>query len=417
MTLEDCVRIAVLKSPDLAVAASRLDEAKAALRKTYAPFSPQGTFAANQTQLGYDEVGVINKGRRWDSHTYTASVDATWNVFNGFRDWDRWKGAKFDAKASAENAAAVRHQLVLQTIRAYYGLLVAARSIGAQQENLKSKQEHYELAYARFKAGVRSYSDVLNAQIQMKQSEIQLIDAQTQRSTSLHALNILLDYPLSYPTDVVDSIRFEPVDEDLDADIINAFKARPEILQAQAQVRSAEAARSLAYHDFMPVLSVGGLYDYAISGIPAQNNVLAPTLNPYWQVNLGVSFPFWDGGTRVQEILRSRAAVDENAENLRRVQRQVSGEVSAAYLALERNQKVYQIAQDQASEARDDLKITSERYKNGGASFLEVVDAQANLLTAELNAIQSLYDFHIAKYDLKRAMGQDPLPGETDETR
>ncbi|MFI5361983.1 MAG: TolC family protein [Elusimicrobiota bacterium] len=420
LSLEDCVRLAVEKSPDLAVAAKRLDESKAALRKTYAPFSPQGTFTANQTQLGYDELGILNKGNRWSPNTYNASVNATWNVFNGFRDWDAWKGASFDAKSVAQTLEAVRHQLVLQTIQSYFGLLVADRTIEAQKENLRSKKEHYELADARFKAGVRSYSDVLNAQIEMKQSEIQLIDDQTQRSTSLHALNILLDQPLETAVALVDSVDFSPVAENLDDSIALAFKLRPEVLAAEAQVGSAEAARNLAYHNFLPVVSVGGLYDYAVSGVPSENNLYAPTLNPYWQVNLGVSFPFWDGGTRVQEIKRSRAAVDENVENLRKVRRSVTAEVSTALLNVERNQKVYKIADDQVSEAREDLKIITERYKNGGAGFLEVVDAQALLLTSQLNAIQSLYNFHIAQYDLRRATGRDPLlngSGETHEIR
>lgn len=412
LSLEDCVRIAVEKSPDLAVAARRLDEAKAERRKTYAPFSPQGTFTAGQTQLGHDQLGVENKGNRWDSGSRSARVGATWNVFNGFRDWDRWRGAGYDEKASAENLAAARNQLVLETVRAYYGLLVAARSIEAQNENLKSKQEHYDLAKARFQAGVRSYSDVLNAQIQMKQGEIQLIDAQSRRSASLHALNILLDRPLSHPTQVVDLIHFNPVAEDLGGSIDIAFKRRPEILQAQAQVQSASAARSLAYHDFLPALSVGGLYDYAASGSPPASGALGQPLNPHWRVNLGLSFPFWDGGTRVQEIRRSRAAARASEENLRKVRRAVSKEVSQAYLSLERNQKVYKIADDQVRAAREDMKIISERYKNGGAAVLEVVDAQANLLQAQLDAIESLYDFHVAKHDLRRATGQEPpMPG------
>ncbi|MBI4056052.1 MAG: TolC family protein [Elusimicrobia bacterium] len=405
LSLQDCIRIALEKSPDLSISKHRLSQATAQLRKTYAPFSPQGTFSANQTQLGYDQFSVLNKGTRWDSSTRNATLSTNWNLFNGFRDWDKWKGAKYDREAAAETLMAAQRQIIIETIQTYYGLLLADKSIEAQKENLKSKQEHYQLAQARFKAGVRSYSDVLNAQIQMKQSEIQLIDTESKKKSSLFALNILLDLPISNPTTIIDELRFEPIQEDLEQNIQMAFTQRPEVLQAQDELHSTEAGRSLAYHDFLPVLSLGGLYNYTVSGTPTGIS----NRNPFWQFNLGLNFPFWDGGVRLQEILRTREGVKIAEENLERVRRTVKNEVAEAYLNSERNQKVYQVAKDQVQAAKEDLKIVSERYKTGAASVLEVVDAQANLLTVQLDAIQSLYNFHIAKFKLKRAVGLTPM--------
>src|SRR5581483_2130470 len=185
LSLEECVRMALAKSPDLESARQKLVQSRALLWKAVAPFSPQDSFTANQTQLGYDQTGRLNKGNRWDSNTLSTALNASWNVFNGFRDWDHLKGAKADSRAAQEALEAARRQIIFQTVQAYYGLLVADRSIEVKRENLRSKQEHLQLAQARFRAGVRSYSDVLNAQIQMKQSEIDLISSQSQRRSAL----------------------------------------------------------------------------------------------------------------------------------------------------------------------------------------------------------------------------------------
>lgn len=410
LTLTQCAGIVIEKSPDLAIARDRLAQAKAQLGKAYAPFSPQGVFSVNRTQFGYDQFGVLNEGNRWDSSTRNASLSTNWNLFNGFRDMDRLKGAGYDHEAAEEALSAVRRQIVAQLIQAYYGLLLADKSIEAQKESLKSKQEHYELAQARFKAGVRSYSDVLNAQIQMKQSEIQLIDTESKKKSALFALNILLDLPVSNPTVIADELAFEPLREDMENSVRLALSRRPEVLQARDELHSAEAGRSLSYHDFLPVLSLGGLYNYTFSGAPA--GTAGSTFfsrNPFWQVNLGLSFPFWDGGARLQEIRRAGAGVRIAEGNLNKVRRTVGKEAAEAWLNLERNQKVYLVAKDQVQSAKEAFGIVEERYKNGGASALDVVDAQSNLLKIELDAIQSLYNFHVAKFELKRAVGLPPI--------
>ena len=410
LSLEECVRIALEKSPDLSIAERRLAQVTAQLRKTYAPFSPQGTFSANQIQLGYDQFGVLNKGDRWDNDTHNATVSAEWNLFNGFRDMDRWQSARHDRRSHVQSLAAVRREIAVQALRAYYGLLLADKTIDVQKENLRSKQEHHRLAQARFRAGVRSYSDVLNAQIQMKQGEIQLIDAESKKKSALFALNILLDRPVSAPTVVADETGFEPVTEDLEQNVRTAFDRRPEVLQAQEDLRVARAASALAAHDILPVLSVGGVYNYAVSGAPA--GTAGSTFfnrNPFWQVNLGLNFPFWDGGVRLQEIRRSGEGVRIGEDTLEKTRRSVRKDVADAYLDVERNQRIHQVAKDQVRAAREDLTIVAERYKNGAASALEIVDAQANLLRVQLDAIESLYNFHIAKFELKRASGLAPL--------
>lgn len=407
LSLQDCVQLALASSPDLESARQKLIQSRALVWEAVAPFSPQDSFTANQTQLGYDATGRLNKGNRWNPTTYTTALNATWNVFNSFRDWDHLKGARADSRAAQEALAAARQLLIFQTVQAYFGQLAADRSIDVQKENLRSKQEHLELARARYRAGVRSYSDVLNAQIQMKQTEIDLVSAQSQSRSAVIALNILLGRPVSATTAVQDDLGFQPTKEDLDEFVKTAFAKRPEVLQAVDELDSAKAARAFAIHDALPALSVGGLWNYSPTSPPLGVAPGAPVagLNPFWQVNLGVSVPFWDGGTRIQEARRTLAGVRAQEANVEKVKRSVEGEVADAYLALERNQQVHDIARDQVSAARDDLKIVSERYRNGAASFLEVVDAEANLLNVQLAAIQSLYNFHIARFQLKRAAG------------
>ncbi|MBI3549800.1 MAG: TolC family protein [Elusimicrobia bacterium] len=416
LSLKDCVRIALEKSPDLAVAQGRLAQASAEFYKSFSAFSPQGTFSAQQTQLGYDQFGNRNKGNRWEYGTRSAEVSATWNVFNGFRDFDRWRAARWDRAAAAETLAEARRRIVLDTIRAYFGILLGDRSIEAQGEDLKSKQEHAGLSRARFKAGVRSYSDVLNAQIQMKRSEIELIRQESAKASALHALNILLARPLSEPTTVADELAFEPVREDLTQNLKDALARRPEMLKAQDELSSAQAGRDFAFHDLLPALTVNGLYDYTVTGIPLGAGAAFPNRNPYWQVNLGLSFAFFDGGRRYQEIRRTGAGVRIAEQNLEKARRTVSKEVSDAFLDLDKNQRIYEISKTQAAAAKEDLNIVSERYKNGAASVLEVVDAQANLLRVQLEAIQSLYNFHIARFELKRSVGLNPL-GLPEESR
>ncbi|MDE2291634.1 MAG: TolC family protein, partial [Elusimicrobia bacterium] len=230
LTLRQCVRLALETSPDLAAARAKLEESEAQLGKAYAPFSPQGSFTAEHTRLGYDPTTAArNRGGRWDAETRSASLNLQWNLFDGLRDLDRLSGARFDVGSASEAVTQARRQVVVDTVKAYFSILVASRSIEAQQEDLRSKQEHLDLAKARFGAGVRSYSDVLNSQIQLEQSRIGLIGQRTSRAAALRALDILIDHPLTEETAVADDLSFSSATEDLGADVAAALARRPEL--------------------------------------------------------------------------------------------------------------------------------------------------------------------------------------------
>jgi outer membrane protein TolC len=406
LSLEECVKRALAQSPDLTIAQERLAEAEAQMKKTYAPFSPQASLTLNQTEFGYDELGQLNRGNQWNPATYNGGLALTWNLFNGGKDLDRYHGAKYDAQAGADNLAAARQSIILATIQAYYGVLSADRAIGAQSEDLNSKTEHYNQTKSMYHDGVRSYSDLLNAQIQAKVSEIQLTNLDSNREAALYSLNILLGLPVADATEVIDEFSFKPLKENLEDNLQTAYGQRPEMLAAQAEVNSAQAQESYADHDIIPTLTVGGTYNDTFAGIPygTIGNVFY-TQNPFWQVNIGVNFPIWDGGVRYQEIKRSSSAVRLAEDTLEQTKRAVQKDVASAYVEVERNQQVYQIASSQVDAAREDLKIITQRYKNGGASVLDVVDAQANLLRTQLDEINALYNFHIAVFRLKEAMG------------
>lgn len=125
-----------------------------------------------------------------------------------------------------------------------------------------------------------------------------------------------------------------------------------------------------------------------------------------WSVRAAVSLPLFNGFQRELRVEEAIASRNNTRTQVRARELQLNAEVTGAYLTLNTSLKSIALQEQNAARARDELRLTEERYRVGAATFLDVTQARATYERAESDRINAVYDYHKAFAALESAVGR-----------
>jgi outer membrane protein len=125
-----------------------------------------------------------------------------------------------------------------------------------------------------------------------------------------------------------------------------------------------------------------------------------------WSVRASVSLPIFNGFQRELRVEEAIASRNNTRTQVRARELQLNAEVTGAYLTLNTSLKSIALQEQNAARARDELRLTEERYRVGAATFLDVTQARATYERAESDRINAVYDYHKAFAALESAVGR-----------
>ncbi|NIP60378.1 MAG: TolC family protein [Gemmatimonadetes bacterium] len=127
-------------------------------------------------------------------------------------------------------------------------------------------------------------------------------------------------------------------------------------------------------------------------------------------MSLRVSVPVFQGFTRQRRVEEARVQARNAEENRRAEELRLRTVVTRAYGNLEAAHRIVTIEERNRQVAEQQLELARERYRMGAAPFLELLDAQSSMATADRDYLNALYDFHGALAQLEQASGRDLRP-------
>jgi outer membrane protein len=129
------------------------------------------------------------------------------------------------------------------------------------------------------------------------------------------------------------------------------------------------------------------------------------TKNP-WSIRAAIRLPIFNGFQRELRVEEAIASRNNTRTQVRARELQLNAEVTGAYLTLNTSLKSIALQEQNAARARDELRLTEERYRVGAATFLDVTQARATYERAESDRINAVYDYHKAFAALESAVGR-----------
>ncbi len=404
LTLAQALRQALDQNPRihlslLAIAESGDDRraAAAALMPTVAA-QAMGQRAKNNldafigipTPHGPEVVGPFNWGQ--------VGIEAHVSLFD-LSLWKKWRASHYgEASAKAQNRV-VREEVAALVVGQYLRTLRAQASVKAGESRVELAGALAQLAENQQKQGVGTKLDTLRAQLQLQTEKQRLIQAQTQRLTSLAGLGRLLDLEPTTRIELLDTLAAPVLPQTGFQEAYQAGLAqRPELAVLEAREQLAENLRQAAQGLRLPSLVATGAY--SSTGLQSQ-----PWATTY-QLTLGVRVPLFTGGLVSSRISRAKLEIDRVQDARREVRAQVGYEVQVAQAEQEAAANEVQVGDLAESLATEALSQARHRFEAGVSSNIEVINAQDELARATDNQISALYRLNQARADLARATGQ-----------
>ncbi|MBF0527155.1 MAG: efflux transporter outer membrane subunit [Deltaproteobacteria bacterium] len=395
--LEEQVNIS---NQNLAAAEAQFRQARALVQSAQSAFFPQVT------------VGPAFTRTRRSLNTASGSLSAgpdTDLLMPGNVSWelDVWgrvrrsvESSQANAQASAADLETIRLSTQAELAQDYFSLRALDAQTRLFDETITAYQKFLQVTKNRYEKGVASKADVLQAETQLKSTQAQAIDVGVGRAQMEHAMAVLLGKPasdLSIPMSPLTTAP-PPIPVDVPSELL---ERRPDIAAAERRVAAANAQIGVAEAAFYPRLTLGASGGFE-STMPASWLSWPSSL---WSVGAALSQTVFDGGARRALTDQARAAYDANVAAYRQTVLNGFREVEDNLAALRILEDEGRIQDEAVKSAEQSVTVSTNQYKAGTISYLEVLVVQTIALTNERAAINILGRRMTAGVLLIKALG------------
>lgn len=319
-------------------------------------------------------------------------------VYTGGREWAARRQARLMSEKSSVGLDYAKENVIRAVGRAYYGALKAEKEVDIKEAALKRAHERSRVAAARFRVGEVTKTAVLRADALVAGAEAELIKAGGDRKNSADVLKRL--------TNVNDDIKLAepPVKQDLSNDVTEilklAYTYRLDYRQGSLDERAATEGVSYAKGHFLPSLRIEGLYSWREQD---------PKTTFYQKESVSgsviLSVPIFEGGLRYAELSEAKSKLRESELRRLLLKHDIELQVRAAFNGIEAVKAAIESYRKQLSLAEEDYNMVFEQFKFGLATTVDVIDADATLISAQRSLMNSTYDLAAARLELRAAAG------------
>ncbi len=390
--LQRLIDAALQHNRDLRIAVLNIEQARAQYQVRRADELP--TVNAGATALRQPKVGGSGGSGGSISSTYTAGLQITsyeFDFFGRVRSLSQAQLAQFLGTEEARKT--VQISLIASVASGWLGLLADDELLAVTRRTLSTREESMKLTQLKFDHGASSELDVRQAESLLEGARVALAQQLRQRAQDENALALLLGQPVpadalaaTAPTgDIATSALAETVLPDLPAGLpSDLLNRRPDIRQAEQQLIAANANIGAARAAFFPRITLStniGSASTELSGLFKAGSFA-------WSFAPQLVLPLFDAGRNQANLDAAQVGRDIAVAQYERAVQSAFREVADALAgrATLGNQLRAQQAQAKAEETR--TKLADLRYRNGAASYLEVLDAQRSLFTAQQAVVQ-----------------------------
>ena len=399
--LQRLVEIALANNRDLRVAALNVAQMRAQYRIQRAALLPQVAAAAN-SPAQRTPGSLSNSGRAVVQHEYQVGLSASWEIDFFGRVGSLSDQALQQYLASAQARKAFEILLVSEVADQYLALLADDELLAVTQRTLDTAQASYKLALLQFQTGTGTELSVAQAETVVEQANVNHAAQVRARAQAENALVLLIGQAL--PADLPPPVPLNSqwlladIPADLPADLLIR---RPDVMQAEATLRGANANIGAARAAFFPTVSLtgfGGSASSALSGL-FKGGSLA------WSFVPSITLPIFEGGELQASLDAATLQKDINVAQYEKAIQSAFREVADGLAARGTyDDEVSSIERYVVAQQRS-LDLSEMRFRNGVDSYLTVLTAQTGLYNAQLILVSARMARLANLVDLYRALG------------
>jgi outer membrane protein len=415
ITLAQAVHMALRQNPAFQTSTDEADATRARLHQVQAAWFPRfdihqdftrgnnpvyvfGT-KLTQRQFSATDFHLNNLNTPTPLDNFQTSFDGQWRLFDSGQTLFLQRSAKRLVSAADFETEQARQDLILEVVRAYYGVLVLIENRKAANEALKTAEASAQRMETMHRAGLLVDSDFLSAKVFVSQMKDRQIRAANDLALAEMQLAREMGMSLDVPAELAATLSEpEMPAKSIEEWIRTALEQRPGLRAAQLQETAMHDETKAAKAEFGPRVGLFGSAerDAMTLGGPSGTN---------WTAGARLDFNVFAGGAQKARVAEAMANANKAKHNVEWLRSGVQMEVRKAYLDGNAAAQRAASAGDASEQAKESLRIVQNRYDTGLTTVTELLRAQTAQLDARTGYLAALQDWQVARAQLERAAG------------
>ncbi|MDX9834409.1 MAG: TolC family protein [Desulfobulbus sp.] len=409
--------IALAANPSMTAARARVEQARERVSQAAAAWWPSLDLSGGASRQRLAESGTLfdpsmaallagTTDRNLE--VYSAGLQATWVLFDGFYRRFRELQAEYDEQSAVAGLVDSRRLLVRAVAEAFLNAQLAQTNTGISQADETFYLRQLEDAENRYNVGVGPWGDILNIKVQLNTARTGLLRSQREFEAAGYGLAALMGLPEArFP----ERVRLQKQDQqtnlfapigDADTLIQEAQATRPDIRRLEMTVRGAEAATGMARAPFYPRLRAAGTVEGAREGDPGLSDE-----NFGNTIGLQLSWNLYAGGADQARLAEAKQARREAAATKAGLHNEVAGEIRRDLALLASADEQVRLQRETVALVEENRELAKNEYDAGESPLIRLNEAQRDLVATYGRLALALAARDLAAQRLLAATGRN----------
>jgi len=405
-TLRDALALAYETNPTIRAERARLRATREAGAQAWAGALPQVTASGSidQTDLtqtvqfptGAGGEQAPPSGGNIDFTAIAGGLEASQPVFTGFRNFNTIKQARARIRAGGAQLVATEQQVLRDVATAYFDVQLTMAIYELNLKNVEVLRRQNEMAQVRFEVGEITRTDVAQSEARLADARAQLSQAQGNLAVSRANYAQLVGRA---PGDLETVETLPDLPETLENAQALAREFAPAAVGAREQAEVSRRQIAIARGALLPSVSLTTSYQYAEDPSPFTLD------SEQFAYGVRASVPLFQGGLNYSRIREARALHASDRASVIEAERQVEAQVNASWQNLVAARVIIRSAQASVDANQLALEGVRREAMVGTRTTLDVLDAEQELLNAEVSLVNARRDEQAAAFSLLAAAG------------
>jgi outer membrane protein len=402
--LKECIQYALKHQPEIKQAMIDEQITNYNIRSRLADWYPQVNANYNlqhvfQRQTSFFNGTAVPIGVR---NTSSAQLSLNQTIFN--RDVLLANRTQNDVRLqTAQQTEAAKIAIVAEVSKAFYDVLTTRQQIQVATENIVRLQKSLNDAFYRYQSGVTDKTDYKRAQIVLNNTTATKQGNEAALVAKLERLKSLMGYPVNASLTVAyDTIKME---KEIPFDTLQPldYLKRVEYQQLATQKRLQSSLVLYERNSFLPNVSANAAYN--MNFLNNDFGKLYGVNYPNSYVGLTAGIPIFQGGKRRANLRAAQLELVRTDLDIINLQNEINSQYAAALSNYKGNLASYAASKANVELAQEVYNVIELQYRAGVKTYLEVIVAETDLRTAQINYYNALYQVLASKVDAERSLG------------
>lgn len=440
MTIDDCVDYAISHNPNLSVAQEQINAAKAGIGAARANYAPRLTARVNYNHNTNNGTRIVNS----HNNALGFNVGISEMIWDFGKTTARINMAKYDTLSAQYDYDYDLLNVIYDVRINYYKVLSALANLDIYEQNVRIQTLNYERTKAMFDEGLKSKIDVVNAEVNLADAKIQLVEGQNTLETNLIALKdsmfyqetpelivkntenfnfLKADYkkkiegvdnglkPTAFKKnedgllmltsgiehrDIIQNFEFKPMKMSRQNAVDKALEFRPDLKSNEMITKVQEEALKAIKRSYAPEITGDLTWGYTknestySSPLQVGASIGLGSINPY-QIHY--------------QVKEGEAYLDIALHNLNIAKSSIYWEVQSNYVNMRQLERRIPLMNEKVKATLENFELADGRYSVGLNNYVELQDALANYNSSQLNFVEAVFQYNVARETLLKSMG------------